>query len=533
MRSTTTGPSATADGPVVVPRGTRPPERPDRVVPSWEDPVVRQASEAVGGPWGRYAVTGRALFWTPLRVCLLFAALATAVAWMKQARCADGNWAGYVQYTHLCYSDAVPLFVSHGLGDGALPYLHAPVEYPVLTGGFMAAAAALAAAYDRVAAASALLPAVPAVQSYYAVTCLLLTACAFLVVRSTLALAGRRPWDAAMIGLSPLLVVHAFTNWDLFVVALAGMGLWAWARSRPVLAGVLLGLGVAAKLYPLALLLALLLLCLRAGLVRTWLRTAAAAAVVWLAVNVPIALLAPEDWSRFFALNRTRSADPDSLWNIARYLTSNGVLDGPPAEGAAPDLLNAMVAVALLAGVAAVGWLTRVAPVRPRVGQIAFLLVAVFLLTNKVWSPQYSLWLLPLAVLARPRWRSLLAWQATEALLWVPRMLWYLGTDNRGVDVEWFFFAVTLRDVAVVVLVALVVRDVLNPDRDVVRTSWPGVDDPAGGPLDHAPDRVLPRTVRRGSGHLVLGGPPAASAVRVDVARPGRTGAGPALGGAR
>ena len=66
-------------------------------------------------------------------------------------------------------------------------------------------------------------------------------------------------------------------------------------------------------------------------------------------------------------------------------------------------------------------------------------------------------------------------------------MLWYLGTDNRGVEVEWFFLGVALRDVAVVVLMALVVRDVLRPDGDVVRTSWPGVDDPAGGVLDRAP----------------------------------------------
>ena len=54
---------------------TVPPDLPapvDRVVPSWADPVVAQASEAVGGPWGRHAGTGGALFWTPLRVCLLF-----------------------------------------------------------------------------------------------------------------------------------------------------------------------------------------------------------------------------------------------------------------------------------------------------------------------------------------------------------------------------------------------------------------------------------------------------------------------------
>ena len=45
-------------------------------------------------------------------------------------------------------------------------------------------------------------------------------------------------------------------------------------------------------------------------------------------------------------------------------------------------------------------WLTLAAPVRPRVAQLAFLLVAGFLILNKVWSPQYSLWLVPLAVLA-------------------------------------------------------------------------------------------------------------------------------------
>ncbi|MGY1837299.1 glycosyltransferase family 87 protein [Blastococcus sp. SYSU DS0510] len=494
MSSTPTGPSATADGPVLVPRGTQPPSAPDRVVPSWTDPVVRQASEAVGGPWGRFAVTGRALFWTPLRVCLLFATLALAVAWVKQAPCADGNWAGSVQYTHFCYSDTVPLFGLHGLADGAIPYLDSAVEYPVLTGGFMALAAAVAAGYDRAATASGLLPEVAPVLSYYVVTCLLLTICALLVVRATLALAGRRPWDAAMIGLSPLLVVHAFTNWDLLAVALATFGMWAWARHRPVLAGVLLGLGVAAKLYPALLLAGLLLLCLRAGRLAVWARTAAAAALTWVAVNLPVAVLAPENWSRFFTLNRTRPADPDSLWNIALHVAGDQLLDGPLAEGQTPTVLNAAVAVVLLAALGAVAWLTLAAPVRPRVAQIVFLLVAVFLLTNKVWSPQYSLWLLPLAVLARPRWRSLLAWQATEAVLWVPRLLWYLGTDNRGIDVEWFFLAVTLRDAAVLVLVALVVRDVLYPDRDVVRTSWPGMDDPAGGPLDHAPDR---RVLRR------------------------------------
>jgi uncharacterized membrane protein len=465
--------------------------RPDRVVPTWTDPVALQASEAVGGPWGRHGVVGRALFWTPLRVCLMFATAVLGLAWIKQAPCADGDWTGSVQYTHFCYSDTVPLFTLHGLDTGAVPYVDSVVEYPVLTGAFMAAAATFSRAYDALAVAVGLLPDVPPVQSYYAVTCLLLSLCALLVVRAVLGLSGHRPWDAAMIGLSPLLFVHAFTNWDLFAVALATLGMWAWARSRPVLAGVLLGLGVAAKLYPALLLVALFLLCLRAGRLGAWLRTAAAAGVVWLGANLPVALLAPEGWSRFFRLNNSRPADPDSVWNILLHVTDQRLFDGPLAVGQSPVVLNAVIAVLMLLLVAGAAWLTLAAPVRPRVGQLAFLLVAGFLLLNKVWSPQYSLWLLPLAVLARPRWRSLLLWQATEALLWVPRMLWYLGVDNRGVKVEWFFLGVALRDVAVLVLMALVVRDVLHPDDDVVRNTWPGVDDPAGGVLDHAPDRTV------------------------------------------
>jgi uncharacterized membrane protein len=301
-----------------------------------------------------------------------------------------------------------------------------------------------------------------------------------------------------MIGLSPLLFVHAFTNWDLFAVALATAGLWAWARRRPVLAGVLLGLGIAAKLYPVLLLGALFLLCLRAGRLRVWLRTGVAAAGTWLVVNAPIAVLASENWSRFFRLNNSRPADPDTIWNLVLHATGGRAFDGPLAEGQSPTVLNAVVAVVLVVMIAAATWLTLAAPVRPRVAQLAFLLVAGFLLLNKVWSPQYSLWLLPLAVLARPRWRSLLLWQATEALLWVPRLLWYLGTDHRGVKLQWFLLAMGVRDLAVLTLMGLVVRDVLRPDGDVVRTTWPGVDDPAGGPLAGTPDRI---TVRSSGAH--------------------------------
>jgi len=162
-----------------------------------------------------------------------------AFAWIKQEPCAGGDWTGSKQYTHFCYSDTVPLYGIHGLNTGEVPYFGSAVEYPVLTGAFMYGAAQLAQIYDGASQGSVLLPDLPEVYSYYAVTALLLSLCALAVAWAVYRLAGRRPWDAAMVALSPLLFVHAFTNWDLWAVAWASAGLVAWSRRRPVLAVVL------------------------------------------------------------------------------------------------------------------------------------------------------------------------------------------------------------------------------------------------------------------------------------------------------
>lgn len=434
---------------------------------------MRGASTAIGGPVGRHAWLGARRSLAPALLLLGLACLTLSAGWLQKAPCRVHPWRAEYQYTRMCYSDVFALYFSEGLVDGKTPYADHPVEYPVVIGGLMQAGSKLAGLWPQ--------PERP--RRFFDVTALMLAGCGLVVVATTIGLAGRRrPWDAAMVALAPVLVLHAYTNWDLAAAALTGLGLLAWARGRPTWAGVWLGLGTATKLYPVLLLVPLFLLCLRVRRFAEFRRTVTAAALAWLVVDLPIWVAYPSAFGRFYSLNQTRGADWDSIWFALQYLRGQP-LDPNLATGATPGVLNAVVAVAFLAALAGIGWLALRAPARPRLAQLAFLTLVAFLISNKVFSPQYSIWLLPLAVLARPRWRAFLAWQASEVFLLFLRFYFFVGQDKPGTGVPTglFLTGVLLRDVALAVLAGLVVRDILVPDGDVVRRS--GYDDPAGGVL--------------------------------------------------
>jgi uncharacterized membrane protein len=501
-------------GAAPLPPRTDPRSVSQRVVPSWTDPVPALASRIVGGPLGHHAVIGRHWFWTPLRVVLLFATVTLAFGWLGKAPCLQAyrdssgalqvDWRDGSQYRAMCYSDTVPLYTAERLdqlGWAGFPYATSWIEnqgepdeqvrymeYPVLTGLYQWVAAKLAQAWVVIADSGWLPTSAPAIV-HFNISAVGLTAAWLVTVWALVLLSRRRPWDAALAALSPLVVVHAFTNFDALATALATAGLLAWARRRPVLAGVLLGLGAATKFYPLLLLGPILLLCLRAGQLRAGLQATAAAAVAWAVVNLPFAVLFPAGWAEFFRLNRRRGADPDSVYTVVSTFTGWPGFDGELQPGQIPFTLNLFSATVFVAACAAIGWVALAAPRRPRLAQLCFLVLGAFLLVNKVWSPQYSLWLVPLAVLAIPRWKPVLAWMIVDALVWAPRMAYYLGTDRHGLPIEPFLGAVVLRDIAVLLLMALVLRDIWHPQHDPVRV--PGDDDPHGGVLNNAPDTRL------------------------------------------
>jgi uncharacterized membrane protein len=484
--------------------------------PSREDPVVAGASRWIGGPWGRHADGPSSWWWTPIRVALGLTVLIVVLAYLQKTPCLTHPYSNEYQYTRLCYTDTYALYTDEGLnakvgaggaatGRVSVPYRDHPVEYPPIIGGLMWTAAELTAAVHPgdgpdVSGAHN--------KTFFNLTALGLAVCALISTWTVARLAGRqRSWDATMVALSPALLMYAFTNWDLAAVALTGLGLWAWSRRSPVWAGALLGLGIATKLSPALVLLALLMLCARAGKWSAAAKATAAAAGAVVVAYVPAVLISKpfpfpdtscasghplEGWRWFLSLSQIRGADWGSVWLVAQHLFSGQrighALSAQHSCSGAPTDLNIISSAAVLIVVAGVGALVALAPRRPRVGQIAFLLVAGFVIFNKVDSPQYALWLVPLAVLARPRWPSLLIWQISEVVLGAANLYTLINLDHsdQGLPLNTYLVVIVVRDLILGGLLALVVREILRPRFDVVRRG--GVDDPAGGVLDGAPD---------------------------------------------
>ncbi|WP_122819144.1 glycosyltransferase family 87 protein [Nocardioides pantholopis] len=449
------------------------------VHPTRDDPTAAALSEGIGGPVGTRA--GRHPWWTPVRVLLALTALCLALGLVQKAGCYQSTWSDDGQrYTQMCYSDLPYLYTGRGFAELGWPYdddaalrdRYEVMEYPVGISYFAWAAAQathwlsgspdLDARADRPAAELAGDRDVRReVRLYFLVNAVLLAAVALLMIWLLAGVHRRRPWDAALFAASPVLALTALINWDLLAVVCVAGALWAWARDRPVLTGVLIGLGTAAKLYPLFLIGAILVICLCERRVRDLLRVVLAAAGAWLLANLPAYLSGPDQWRVFWSFNSERGPDLGSVWLVLAQATDTAI------EPHTVNTWSWLLFGAWCVGVLVLGLL---APRTPRLAQLGFLIVAGFLLVNKVYSPQYVLWLLPLAVLAVPRIRDQVIWQGTEAVYFAS-VWWYLGgylAPAGGEDAALYWVAILLRVAGELYLVGVVVRDVLRPAADPV-----------------------------------------------------------------
>jgi uncharacterized membrane protein len=172
-----------------------------------------------------------------------------------------------------------------------------------------------------------------------------------------------------------------------------------------------MGIAISTKFYPGVILFGIALIVWNQKKITQLIRYLLVTVFAWLAINLPVALTNFDGWWRFFKLNIDRDSDLGSIW----YATS--LLKFPQ-----PNINNFTIILFLIA-LGAIGvFYFMVAQSRSdfaNLATVAFLTVAAFVTISKVYSPQYILWLTPLAVLAMTRKEERSAfwvWQGTEAL---------------------------------------------------------------------------------------------------------------------
>jgi uncharacterized membrane protein len=368
-----------------------------------------------------------------------------ALGVIQKRPCADGVWTDGKQYRLLCYTDIVALFGTEQLANGRLPYLDACEqsqnncdEYPLLTMYFMRAAASLNGS---------------SYAGFYYANAVLLTICAAVTAYCLWLLAGRR---ALWFALAPTLLVFGTMNWDLLAVAFATAALALWATGRDEWAGVFLGLGAAAKFYPAFLVLPLFLEGMREREPDRSARILWWSAGTWIAVNLPFAWKAPGPWMEFFKFNTQRGLDWDSLWFIAQRHVAWFTFRITVVNVASLVLFLGLVAVAW--------WIKARRQPGFRPWTLGFPILVAFLLTNKVYSPQYGLWLLPWFALVVPSFRAFVAFEIADVAVFLTRFRFFGAPEHPwGWPQGWFETAVLVRAVILVACVVLWLRAETEP----------------------------------------------------------------------
>jgi uncharacterized membrane protein len=324
------------------------------------------------------------------RALLALTILAALLSFTKFSHCEGTNWATPDQYIHACYSDLPSLFGERGMVDNKWPYASDTnaVEYPVLTGLVMYATSFLA--HSSI--------------SYFNFNAFLL---ALLFIGLVFIVYRIKPEFTYLLPVAPAMVASLYINWDLWAIITMMLAIYWFDRKQYLYSSLALAVSISTKFMPVFLLLPILFILWRSNQIRELVKYLLTTIAIWLAINLPFALTTPTGWWRFYKLNMEREADWGSLWLAFSQL------------GLGLANLNYLALLLLLIGLTSFVIFLFELKNTPTLASVAFIVLAIVMVASKVYSPQYVLWLTPLAVIALTNKKDLHAfwiWQIAETL---------------------------------------------------------------------------------------------------------------------
>jgi uncharacterized membrane protein len=325
-----------------------------------------------------------------LRILIALAICASLLSFAKFSHCENTGWATPDQYIHACYSDLPALYGSRGLDKNIWPFTsdENSVEYPVITAMVMYVTSFVANS--------------PA--SYFNVNIFFLV---LLFIAIVLLVRKIRPEFAYLAPVAPAMIASLFINWDLWAIATMMLAIYWFDRKQYLHSSLVMGLSISTKFLPVFLLIPIAFILWRDAKVKELVKYVAVLAATWIVINLPFALTTPTGWWRFYKLNLERGADWGSFWLALQQL------------GISLTNLNYLSVLLLLIALTSVAIMLFELTYTPTLASVAFIVLASVMVASKVYSPQYVLWLTPLAAIALTHKKDLHAfwlWQATEVM---------------------------------------------------------------------------------------------------------------------
>ncbi len=330
----------------------------------------------------------------PLAALLFLALVATLLGAFKFSPCEQSLWATPDQYVRACYSDIASLYGDRDLDKDQWSYSSTTnaVEYPVITGTVMWFFARVLPSGEN------------EILNYYRLNVLFLAALfifiAYIVYRI-------RPEVAYLAAIAPAAIASLYINWDLWAIASMMLAIYWFDRKRFDYSALAIGISISTKFLPIFLLLPIVLILWRRDEIRTLVRYLAITVATFAVINIPVLLTTPEGWLRFYQLNFDRGQDWGSAWYA---LSSLGVPLGST---------NFFAILALLIAVLVISLFIFATKETLNLADVSFIVLALVMVASKVYSPQYVLWLVPLAVIAITTRKDLHAfwiWQIAEVI---------------------------------------------------------------------------------------------------------------------
>ncbi|HEU5002927.1 MAG TPA: glycosyltransferase 87 family protein [Actinomycetota bacterium] len=389
-----------------------------------------------GGPGGRRVggrvgggARGRVAPAASVGFALLAAAVGLFIAYAMKQPCLSHGWANFFQYRHLCYNDIQPLFYGRKVSTGAVPYKDVTVEYPVLIGSFMYGVGRLLALLVKLNVAGTYSD-----PQYFQLTAVLLAPCSVaitMLLRPRVTRARLLLW-----AIGTPTILYSFLNWDLLAVVCLIWGLVEVERKRWGWAGIALGLGASAKLFPGFALPAVFLAVIAVGDRRGARRLVAGFVGTVAAANLPWMVATFSGWMGIWKFQAGRYPDFGTIWywvaRVAAQYSSSPFWESPGGWGGfigEAGMVGFGLGSLMLLWI---GWRRRQEPGGYPVAAVTLGILALFLVLSKVNSPQYALWIAPLLVLLDVPWWQIGFYLATDLLLFVSGFYWFTVPDFPG-----------------------------------------------------------------------------------------------------